>query len=47
MKVIKRIAYNLIRQVVTINGVPLENLHADDLAIIADSMKKCVHRLLT
>ena len=42
MKVIERIAYSLIRQVVTINGVPLENLRADNLVIIADSMKKCV-----
>ena len=47
MKVIERIAYSLIRQVVTINGVPLENLHADDPVIIADSMKKSVRRLLT
>ena len=47
MKVIERIAYSLIRQMVTINGVTLENLHADDLVIIADSMKKCVRRLLT
>ena len=47
MKAIERIAYSLIIEVVTINGVPLENLHADDLVIIADSMKKCVRRLLT
>ena len=47
MKVIERITYSLIRQVVTINGVPLENLHADDLVIIADYMKKYVRRLLT
>ena len=39
MKVIERIAYSLIRQVVTINGVPLVNLHAEDLVIIADSIK--------
>ena len=40
LKVIERIAYSLIRQLVT--GVPLENLYADDIVIIADSMGKCV-----
>ena len=28
-------------------GVPWEDLYADDLVIIADSMKECVRRLLT
>ena len=27
-------------------GVPWEDLYADDLAIIADSLKECVRRLL-
>ena len=27
-------------------GVPLEDLYADDLVIIADSIKECVRRLL-
>ena len=49
MKVIERIAYNLIRQVVTtsINWSTLGGLYADALVIIADSMGECVHRLLT
>ena len=28
-------------------GVPWEDLYADDLVIIADSMDECVERLLT
>ena len=28
-------------------GIPWEDLYADDLVIIADSMEKCVRRLLT
>ena len=40
MKVIERIAYSLMRQLVTIKGEPMENLYADDLVIIADSMEK-------
>ena len=47
MKVIERIAYSLIRQVVTINWSTLGGLHADALVIIADSMEECVRRLLT
>ena len=47
MKVTERIAYSLIRQVVTINWSTLGGLHADALVIIADSMGKCVHRRLT
>ena len=47
MKVIERIAYSLIRQVVTINWSTstLGGLYA--LVIIADSMGECVRRLLT
>ena len=29
------------------SGVPLEDLYADDLVIIAESLKECVRRLLT
>ena len=47
MKVIKRIAYSLIRQVVTINWSTLGGLKADALVIIADPMGECVRRLLT
>ena len=47
MKFIERIAYSLIRQVVTINWSTLGGLYADALVIIADSMGKCVRRLLT
>ena len=47
MKVIKRIDYSLIRQVVTINLSTLGGLYADALVIIADSMSECVRRLLT
>ena len=47
MKVIERIAYSLIRQVVTINWSTLGGLYADALVIIADSMGECVRRLLT
>ena len=47
MKVIERIAYSLIRQVVTINWSTLGGLYADALVIIADSMVECVRRLLT
>ena len=47
MKVIERIAYSLVRQVVTINWSTLGGLFADALVIIADSMRECVRRLLT
>ena len=47
MKVIKRIAYSLIRQVVTINWSTLGGPNADTLVIIADTMGECVHGLLT
>ena len=47
MKVIDRIAYSLIRQVVTINWSSLGGLYSDALVIIADSMGECVRRLLT
>ena len=47
MNVIERIAYSLIRQVVTINWSTLGGLYADALVIIADSMDECVRRLLT
>ena len=47
MKVIERIAYSLIRQVVTINWSTLGRLYANALVIIADSMGECVRRLLT
>ena len=46
MKVIERIAYILIRQVVTINLSTLGGLYADALVIIVDSMGECVRRLL-
>ena len=46
MKVIERIAYSLIRQVVTINWSTLGGLYADALVIIAGSMEG-VRRLLT
>ena len=44
---IERIAYSLIRQVVTINWNTLGGLYAGALVIIADSMGECVRRLLT
>ena len=47
MKVIERIAYSLIIQVVTINWSTLGGLYADVFVIIADSMGECVRRLLT
>ena len=47
MKVFERIAYSLIRQVVTINWSTLGGPYADALVIIADSMEECVRRLLT
>ena len=47
MKVIERIAYSLIRQVVTINWSTLGGLYADALVIVADSKGECVRRLLT
>ena len=47
MKVIERIAYSLIRQVVTINWSTLGGLHADARVIITDSTEECVRRLLT
>ena len=47
MKVIERIAYSLIRQVVTINWSTLGGLYADALVIIAVSVEECVCRLLT
>ena len=47
MKVIERIAYSLIRQIVTIYWSTLGGFYADALVIIADSMGECVRRLLT
>ena len=47
MKVIERIVYSLIRQVVTINWSTLGGLNADALVISADPMEECVRRLLT
>ena len=47
VKIIERIAYSLKRQVGLLTGVPLENIYADDLVIIADSIEKCVRRILT
>ena len=47
MKVIGKIAYSLIRQVVTFDWRTLGGLYADALVIIADSMEECVRRLLT
>ena len=47
MEVIERIAYSLIRQVVTINWSTLGGPYADALVIIADSMEECVRSLLT
>ena len=46
IKVIERIVYSLIRQVVTINWSILGGLYADALVIIADPMGECVRRLL-
>ena len=43
MKVIERIAYSLIRQVMTIDWVPWEDLYADGIAIIAYFMEEYVH----
>ena len=47
MKVIERIAYSLIRQVMTIDWVPWEDLYADGIVIIAYSMEEYIPRLLT
>ena len=47
MKVIGRISYSLIRQVVTINWSTLGGLYADALVIIAEYMGEFVRRLLT
>ena len=47
MKKIKRIAWSLIRQVVTIKWSTLGGIYADALVIIADSMEECVLGLLT
>ena len=47
MKVIERIAYSLVRQVMTIDWVPWENFYADGIVIIAYSMEEYIHRLLT
>ena len=44
MKVIERIAYSLVRQVITID---LGDLYADGIVIIALSMEEYIHRLLT
>ena len=41
MKVIERIAYNLVRQLMTIDWVPWEDLYADGIVIIAYSMDIC------
>ena len=42
MKVIERIAYSLVRQVMTIDWVPWEDLYADGIVIIAYSMEEYV-----
>ena len=47
MKVIERIAYSPVRQVVAITWSNLGRLYADAIVIIADSMEECVRRLLT
>ena len=47
MKVIERIAYSLVRQVMTIDWVPWEDLYSDGIVIIAYSMEEYVHKLLT
>ena len=46
MKVIGRIAYTPVRQVMTIDWVPWEDLYADGIVIIAYSMEEYVHKLL-
>ena len=44
MKAIERIAYSLVRQVITIDW---GDLYADGIVIIAYSMEEYIHRLLT
>ena len=49
MKVIERIAYSLVRQVMTIQWGTLggwEDLYADGIFIIANSMEEHIYRLL-
>ena len=47
MKVIGRITYSLVRQVMTIDWGALGNLYADDIVIIAYSVEEYIHRLVT
>ena len=47
IKVIERIAYSLVRQVMTIDWGTLGDLYADDIVIIAYSMEEYIHRPLT
>ena len=47
MKVIERIAYSRVRQLVTIDWVSWEDLYADGIVIVAYSMEEYVHKLLT
>ena len=47
MKVIEKIAYSLVRQVMTIDWVPWEDLYTDGIVIIVYSMEEYVHKLLT
>ena len=47
MKVIERIAYSHVRQVMTIDWVPCEDLYVDGIVIIAYSMEEYAHKLLT
>ena len=47
MKVIERIAYSRVRQLMTIDWVSWEDLYADGIVIVAYSMEEYVHKLLT
>ena len=47
MKVIERISYSLIRQVMPFDWVPWDDLYADGIVIIAYSIEEYVHRRLT
>ena len=47
MNVIERIAYSLVRQVMTIDWGTWEDLYADGIVIIAYSVEEYIHILLT
>ena len=47
MKVIERIAYSVVRQVMTFDGGTFVGPYADYSVIIAYSLEEYVHRLLT